>query len=308
MGISSYPSDPSSSAGKKNWLERYITVQQASDRQLTQVLQGSLEAAGLAMQALEAKAGIGAQVRRTQLLGARGSLTKVLTDLYKLVGDNIREGQSKAAGAAAEAAFKDELKILRVIEPNEEKRNALTAAMQAQAERNAKTVITRVFKSELPLSRKIYKSQAFSKDQLGRVINNHLARGSSAADMAKDVRAFFDPRVPGGVSAAARRLARTEINNAFHAQAIDDIQDRPWVTQANWHLSKSHPAKQRYDKCDEYARMGTFAADKIPPKPHPNCLCYVVPVIPDLDTVINDALAGKYREWELDNVGDSALQ
>lgn len=293
-----------SASEKSNWLGRYITVQTATDAKVAAALQAALDSSGLAAASIEGKPGIGAAVRRAQLLGARGSLTKALAALYRTLGDIVRAGQLDSAEAAILAQLKDEDPILRAIANNADEYKVLREALLQTSERGVQAMMTRILESERPLSQRIYKSEALAKGQVSRVVNNHLARGSSAADLAKDVRGFFDPKVSGGVSSSARRLARTEINNAFHAQSIAGMQDRPWVNQAEWHLSKSHPTHQPYDKCDEYARIKTFGVTNIPPKPHPNCLCFVIPVVSYSE---NDLLAGVYTPWILDNVEGAGL-
>lgn len=93
----------------------------------------------------------------------------------------------------------------------------------------------------------------------------------------------------------AKRLARTEMNNAFHAQAIEDMEDRPWIDFVRWHLSGSH--KPSGDECEANARHGLFPADAVPPKPHPNCFCFITPEVPDRNTFLLELQMGRYDEW-----------
>jgi hypothetical protein len=79
------------------------------------------------------------------------------------------------------------------------------------------------------------------------------------------------------------RLARTELNNAFHLSQIYSFYDRPYILGVKWNLSESHP---RPDECNEYAQgdhvgmgSGVFRVQDTPAKPHPNCFCYLTPVI-----------------------------
>jgi len=72
------------------------------------------------------------------------------------------------------------------------------------------------------------------------------------------------------VGYAAKRLARTEINNAFHAQAIADVQEKPWVEHVTWHLSKMHKPIPG-DLCETYDGQ-QFSTDLVPLKPHPQCV------------------------------------
>lgn len=131
---------------------------------------------------------------------------------------------------------------------------------------------------------------------LDRQINSHIAQGASAKRLADAVKHSIKPSVPGGVSHAAMRLARTEINNAFHSQAIASMQDEPWVIGVEWNLSRQHPADQR-DICDQYADIRIFDKTKVPPKPHPNCRCYITSVLEDFQIFANKLRAGAYNEY-----------
>ena len=106
--------------------------------------------------------------------------------------------------------------------------------------------------------------------------------------------------MPGGVSYAAMRLGRTELNNAFHAQSIFDSQETPWVEQMRWHLSKRHEHDPG-DECETYAAQATFRKEDVPEKPHPNCRCFVTPELPDYDQFEQSLLAGHYDPY-LDSV------
>jgi hypothetical protein len=292
-----------SQSQSSNWLLRYIRVQKASDAQVTAALRDALDSVDTAMRRLEGKPGVGAATRRAQLLGNHGEISKALSILYNKLGDIIREGQSNAAEQASLAEWNDARKIYSVILDDAKKRAVLEQSLQQSARRNVQTMMTRVLQTQQPLSKRIYNSRGNSKAMISRVINQHLARGSSVEELARDVRKFFNPEVPGGVNFAARRLARTEINNAFHAQAIADMQDRPWVNQSRWHLSGSHP-KSRPDQCNVYASTGLFPVDHIPKKPHPGCLCYITPDLPDVNTVLNEYLAGNYNSWIAEHTDD----
>ena len=48
------------------------------------------------------------------------------------------------------------------------------------------------------------------------------------------------------------------------------------VNQVNWVLSGSHP---RPDICDTLADNGPYDVLNIPAQPHPNCMCYLQPVV-----------------------------
>lgn len=282
---------------RRHWLLRYLRLQQASDRRVQQALHNAMTDAEAALRALDGKAGVSAGVRRAQLLGTRGIVATTLKELYKELGDIIRSDQGEAAALASRLLYEEEAKIWAVIEKDKRKREQIASSAEAKARRNVQAMIRRIMKSEQPLSTRVYRAESLSKNQVSRVVSSHLARGSSAADMAKDVISLINPSVRGGVSYAATRLARTEINNAFHSQTLADVEDRPWIDEVQWNLSKSHPPRQPPCLCDRYASRGRFPANDVPLKPHPNCLCYTTPVLPDLDDVFARFQRGEYGSY-----------
>jgi hypothetical protein len=224
---------------------------------------------------------------RVSRIATRGQLSLVRKEIHEVINvlflDKIKrilvDGRYDAAEAAMRARLNDDKKYLveiyRLQNPRDYK--AFEAAQIAQARRNVDAMMRRVTgESYIPLAQSVYRSRDLSRGYVDRIINVNLARGASARDLAKQVQDSIKPTVPGGVSYAAMRLARTEINNAFHTQAMSDIEDNPFVGQAVWHLSGVHKPDPG-DPCEKYAAIGTFDKDKIPFKPHPHCRCFIVP-------------------------------
>lgn len=294
-------STPQSGNARKIWLERYILVQVRADRKLTLALQAAAKDLDAEMSALEGKSGVGVSVRRSQLVGARGVITKTLVELFGIVGQIIRGAQAEAVAAANAADVEWAAPILREIEPNAARREALESALKATADRNIQAMIVRVLHTEMPLSAQVYKTRHGAQAQVGRIVNSSLARGDSAADIAKKVFDFIRPDTPGGAAYAARRLARTEINNAFHAQAIENARDRPWVVGMRWHLSKTHKPKPG-DLCETYARIGVTEVESTPRKPHPQCMCFVTPEVEQLDITVRRSRNGEFASWYAEKV------
>lgn len=272
------------------------------DHRIDEALKEALDSADRAFEAIERKPGIGAQNQRAQLLGTRSVIREVINYLFRAVGGIVREGQKDAAEAASRAFLQDERKLLRQLFPDENRRLAFEAAEIQRVRRGVQNMMTRIIETERPLSERVYHSRALAQGQVSRMVNNHIARGSSAADLAKDVKEFIRPDAPGGVSYSAKRLARTELNNAFHAQSINDMANRPWVREVEWHLSKSHPARQPEDQCDLYAHRKYFPSGSVPPKPHPNCLCYLVPRMMDADEFAAHLASGRFDNWTENNL------
>jgi len=82
-----------------------------------------------------------------------------------------------------------------------------------------------------------------------------------------------------------RRIARTEMSNAYHLSIIKSTEKNPAVVGYRWTLSRSHKIR---DICDDLAHKdhglgpGIFPKDKVPRikcrASHPQCLCYILPV------------------------------
>ena len=254
-----------------------------------------MEDADSKLKGLDGKVGEGARVRSSQILAARSVVSTTLRAFFKNVEKIVRDEQSNAAGLAESLLIKDEKGLWSIVMPNPSDRWKHQQDLIAAAQRQTQAMMVRVLHTEAPLSRRIWNSESIAKGQLNRRINGALSRGDSAADLAKDVRDFVNPNTPGGASYRAKMLARTEINNAFHAQSISDAQSRPWIEEVYWNLSKSH--NEQGCVCEQYAMTGLFPADRVPKKPHPGCLCSITPKLPDLDSVIKGYMSGQYGSY-----------
>lgn len=150
------------------------------------------------------------------------------------------------------------------------------------------------------LSKTVYKNAALSTGLVEREIQKALIRGLSAKELAEAVAPLIRPSVPGGVSYAAMRLARTEINNAFHFSQIRYTREMPWVEGYKWNLSGSHPSGQRC-VCEDMAQKnhdgigrGVYKKANVPGKPHPHCLCYLTNAEVDNKTFYKRLNSGAY--------------
>lgn len=278
----------------RQWLIRYLTIQAQFDKKLDKILLEAAQDAADAAKKIQGKPGIGAAVRRAQLTSSKGAIAKALAAMWRQIGDLIRAGRFEAQGEALNASFDWDEVLLKRAYPDPQKRASMRAYLLASADKNVDAMITRVLKTQRPLSFKVYRAQALAKGQLDRAINSALARGASTDEIVKVVRDFIRPDVSGGVTYAARRLARTEINNAYHAQSIEAQQGKPWVQAMEWHLSKSHRVP---DLCNVYARAKEYPVDQVPDKPHPQCFCYVIPKTVSPEDFDKQFLAGGYRTW-----------
>jgi len=110
-----------------------------------------------------------------------------------------------------------------------------------------------------------------------------LARGQSATSLAEDLQKFVLGGSEGmgqSVAYKAFRLARSEINNAYHESRRLSAIASPVVAAMEWKLSNRHPG---WDICNMLAQQnlyglgaGVYPSEQLPPKPHPNCICYTL--------------------------------
>lgn len=290
---------------RANWLGRYLAVEQSFDKEIRKALGIAAVDTENRLLALASDNRVGAKTRALQHSLARNTMRDMLGGLFGNVGNVIRSFRGTAAAAAVDASLYDELPLLAKFFKSKEQREQYSSVLRSQANRNVEATIVRVLGiSKNPLSKRVYRTEALSKGLVDNAINNALSRGDSARDLAKSVRNLIDPNVPGGVSYAAMRLGRTEINNAFHAQSIKDGQDKPWVQEMRWHLSKVHSSDPK-DLCEAYAIQGLFPINHVPNKPHPQCRCFVTPELEDYDNFQQKLLGGQYDSY-LDSILDAA--
>lgn len=274
-------------------LQNYLAVQVVADKEMAAILRDAANEAQRLTQLLAEKAGIGAQVRIAQLNIMRNRLRQMQAELFGEVNKALRDQLKTAAAAAAQGeALMDEVAFNALGFHIPE----LEAAHLAQASRAVENLYSRAANG-IPLSDQVYRTQALSQGYVDRAINRGIALGFSAKEMADSVRKFIHPGTPGGVSYAAMRLGRTELNNAFHRTQIQQNTRKPWVRGMKWNLSGSHP---RPDKCNDYAdhdNTGFWKVGDIPGKPHPQCLCYLTTVQVSEKEFIDGFIAGDYSEY-----------
>jgi hypothetical protein len=256
-------------------VQLYLQGEKAALNKIIDDLKDAAAEAQRRINFLETKHGIGSKVDRAQMQLIKRELHAVQQQLWRAVGKTVRGGGSKVAQAAATGLAQLEQVLFRSI--GSDVPEALLAAQEAYAEATVDTYLARG-QNGIGLSQRVYKTQQLSKGLVDRAINREILLGRSWQELAKAVRPMIDPAVKGGVSYAAKRLARTELNNAFHRTQLNLDEANPWVTGTQWHLSRSHP---RPDICDQYANghsegkpRGVYETRDCPAKAHPQCLCY----------------------------------
>ena len=285
-------------------------MQEAWEKDALFMMKKSAAAIAPELRRLERSGMIGDRIRADQLRLAQRAILEEQGRLWQAIGSSVQAAKAEAAAAAVEALHVyDDMLLTTVYTPLQ--RDALLRAAQAQARRGVDNAMSR-FKgySKIPLSDQVWRTKAFSNDLIDRRIHEALATGKSARELAASVRDLIRPDTPGGVKYAAMRLGRTEINNAAHATTVRQNAKKPWVTGMRWELSGSHP---KPDDCNAYAEEshypggpeGVFRPEEVPEKPHPNCLCYIIPEMVTDEEFIDQFASGKYDEY-LDGVMSDA--
>lgn len=256
-------------------LLQYLRVQGKVDASLNRALATAARDAERRVRALElGRPGIGVRVRQAQLQGVLTAIRELQEDLWRNgIGPLISSSLTDAQRAAVRAGEILDSVLLDALPPRQAE--ILRDSVRATAEAGIRTDATR---QAAQLSERVYKNAALSSGSVERVIRSGIIQGLSARELAASVRQYIHPSTPGGTSYAAKRLARTELNNAFHQRQIA-VAQKPWVEAIHWNLSGSHPRK---DRCDDYATQnrhdlgrGNWPKDDVPNKPHPQCLCFM---------------------------------
>lgn len=290
--------DPPRPTANRTPLVEYLKIQRDRDAEVIQALTSASERIQAELIRLGSGANTGAPgklVRGYQLRKAQSAIHRELASTWHKIGNVVEAGRAEATAKAVDLSFPDSL--LANILPSED-RAALLESLKAGAGQGITALEHRLSgASYRPLATSVYHNVALSYGRVDKIVNDALARGASARELAKDVRSFIRPDVSGGVSYAAMRLARTEINNAFHAGQVFSAQRNPMITGVRWNLSGSHP---KPDECNDFAEhggTGIWNPMEVPGKPHPHCLCFMTDELPDKDEFLRRYEAGHYDDF-----------
>lgn len=279
-------------------LDAYLRRQVVMDVAMRKVLRAAIKSLDDEIKRLSESRKIGNQVRVSQL-----RLTREMMAVWRDVGDVIERGITGSAEELAkvsQAFDKDLMKKLGAkMDPD------FARSLLAQAEAGLDSYLSRSH-HYFTLSERVYRNGRRSVAAVDGIINQALLSGRSATEIARLVRSYINPRTPGGLSYAAMRLGRTELNNAFHETSIRMATDDPFVARMKWNLSGSHP---KPDICNEYASKvnksgwgpGEYSVGEVPRKPHPQCLCFTTTVSISEEAFLRNLNAGKY-----DNMANAA--
>lgn len=280
------------------WSAAYARIQRLADRDVLQLLQRAYRDINRMLAKLDGRNTLSDMVRIEQLQTVKRNLLRAQAEIFQNMGDIIRARRLEAAARATILGSSIDEAIFEAVGKGElaqKLRGSLTAGLNQTID----VAIARITISQVPLAERIYRTAVWMDGRLDRAINSALARGLSAREFAAEARSWFNPGTPGGTRYAALRLARTEINNAFHATSIVQAAEKPWIDNMQWHLSRSHP---KPDECDAIAKGGKdgdgiYPPVDVPAKPHPQCFCFVTPISPDEDEFLDNLVSGKYDSY-----------
>lgn len=290
---------------RNRWLNGYLNQQAKFDTRLRTVLIESAEDAYDQVYALQKNLAFSSGVRTAKTRLSIGVVQKVLKDLFDETIPLITDGQKQMAGKSSDALLATDRKYLEAVFKESSQSTKVTLDSFIQGQKNEAVLgvantVQRITNTEQSLSARVYRTRALSNKWVSKQINLVMVRGGSAKEIAMAVRSSIRPNTPGGVSYAALRLGRTELNNAFHGTAINMAEKRPWIKGMEWHLSDTHVIDpKRPDLCEAYHGQ-IFEIDKTPGKPHPQCRCWIAPSVEPFQIFLNNLTAGQYTDW-IDN-------
>ncbi len=160
-------------------------------------------------------------------------------------------------------------------------------------ERATLAMLARTRQDGLKISDRVWRTSERARNNIQRVVEDAVARGQDARTTAKQVQQYLQPgvfkphklevrqrlRIDTDVSYQAMRLARTEMNNAFHEGTIAANQHSPGYLGIFWKLSGAHNVP---DVCTDMAvdmshgEPGFYPKGREPVRPHPNCRCVAI--------------------------------
>ena len=217
--------------------------------------------------------------------------------------------------SAKKSLKRDNESILEQFGPKSRSNKAKTFLKQ-QADRTAANIADNFLKRKFPgtktsVEQRITTVAAGSERVVRNIVNLGIKDGKSAWEIAKEIEAYVVPNdnslrvapwtitrrelgkpvsyIPKGVPAGsveynAFRIARAETVETYHQAPYIAHKDKWYYNGTKWHLSRSHPKK---DKCDEYAThnegIGKGVWRELPKLPHPHCLCWTETLVVDPD-------------------------
>lgn len=278
-------------------IKSYARITAATDKEILRLLAESARDANKSAEKLAKSGKFGSLTREAQQRLIEREMHLQMRALWEGVGHLTIFGEKEAARAAI---YSMDFLQDRLWNAGGASAKDFRRSIRRSAEAGVDAYISRQENLQ-PLSRRIYKNDLLGRGRVSATINKGLLRGLSARELAQEVSGLIRPGVPGGVSYSAQRLARTEINNAFHFNSIRYTREQPWVTGYRWNLSGSHG---RIDVCNTMSQRnhdgigrGVYKKANVPGKPHPHCLCYITTVTAGAGVFERQLRNGSYDKY-----------
>jgi hypothetical protein len=278
-------------------IKSFARITQATDRQILKLLAEAAEESRKEAQRLLRDPSFGRKTRAAQQRLIENALHKQMRAVWEGTGHLTIFGEKEAARAAlASADFLQD----NLWKRSGAKGGTFRRTIIKESNNGIDAYISRA-ENLKDFSSRIYKNHVLARDLVSRRVNIALLRGLSAKEFADSVAGLIRPGVRGGTSYAAMRLARTEMNNAFHFSTIRYTREMPWVEGYRWNLSGSHP---HLDICNTMAQKdhdrmgrGVYKKSNVPGKPHPHCFCYITTVTASSATFEKRLTNGSYDSY-----------
>ncbi len=244
-------------------------------------------------------------LRHAHLTALQTNLDRRAAELSKGVLAATHQGIWKASAAGSSGVTGIATHILQGVFPAQ----SVSRLFAGINERATLAMLARTRQDGLKISDRVWRTGEKARDSVRMIVEDAVARGQDARTTAKQVQQYLKPGVwtahkaetarrlgvSKDVSYEGMRLARTEMNNAFHEGTIAANQHAPGYQGVYWRLSPAHPAP---DVCDDmaesmlYGRTGFYPKGQEPVRPHPQCFCNVIPAYED-----SAQFTERLREW-----------
>lgn len=269
-------------------LTRLLTAEMTTRQAVERALAEAAADAERTIRGLDRRRNVGSRVELAQVRLVLREIRIQQRKLWDTVSDEVEEGVKRAETGARQSV--NVLHRVAVAAGVDVPRSSY----EARARAVVRASIARETLSKRELSATVYKHQALTNGWVESTLRAGIGSGKTAREIALQVQKFISPSTPGGAAYAAKRLARTELANAYHAGTRAGYADNPFVERVAWRLSGSHP---KPDICDELADAGPYDSGEVPDKPHPHCLCTLIPEEVEEEEFIRRFNRGDYNAW-----------
>lgn len=161
-------------------------------------------------------------------------------------------------------------------------------------------------KTPYRLSQRVWGSGKHVRRDIDEMLRYGIRNGMSAVDLAEQLERYLTPhgaisRTKGPYpppfdrpgSAAAQRLARTEISRVHSSATLEAAKATPGAQGVRWRLSAAHAGR---DVCSDHAQRssdglppGVYTTGEFPLMPsHPNCRCTSQIIMKSRDEVLDE--------------------